>query len=264
MSEEIFGVDSHCHLNDFEDVAAVIQKAKENDIRKMVTISTSFDEVEQLISICENFPNVVDMTIGVHPDNAELVSEDLIAQYFHYLEKPFVIGVGEIGLDYRDEPSSVVKKQQQKIFEYQIELSQTYGVPICIHARNCFEDVIGIITHFPNQTGVCHCFTGGKEEARKILDLGYYISITGIVTFKNATILQEAVRYIPLDRLLIETDAPYLAPVPYRGKKNEPAWVRITAEYIAGLKQDVTNHVLNITADNFFRLFKKSVKTYVI
>ncbi|MDR1908256.1 MAG: TatD family hydrolase [Holosporales bacterium] len=264
VEESIYIVDSHCHLNSYDDLDLVIERAKGNNVTKMVTIGTQIDDFQQLYSICEKHKDCCFMTVGVHPDYA--LGLDEAAFDFAYrnafsnvsdrnTDYSPVIGVGEIGLDYRDSPDSFVKNAQKKVFEYQLHLAGEYNKPVYIHTRDAIVDTLETVAAFPNVCGIFHCFCEGVDIARKVLDLGYVISLSGIVTFKNAPVVHDVARYVPLDRLLVETDAPYLAPVPYRGKRNEPAYTRFVAEHIAVLRNVEPEVVFAQTTANFYNLF---------
>jgi TatD DNase family protein len=194
--------------------------------------------------------------VGAHPheakDHAELVPEELIALTAH----PKVIGIGETGLDFHYDLSP--RDTQERVFRAHIEASRETGLPLIVHAREADRDVARILDEERPPPGVMHCFSSGRALAEAALALGFYISISGIVTFRNAEELRAIVRDVPLDRLLVETDAPYLAPVPYRGKRNEPAYVAVTAAAVAALKGVEPQHLAEVTSANFFRLFGKA------
>lgn len=253
-------VDSHCHL-DFPELNSqldqVLARAKENDIAVMQTISTKLSEADKVIAVAENHEPVY-ASVGVHPHNAEEESpyevEDLLALTQH----PKVIGIGETGLDYFYEHSN--RDIQQESFRKHIQVSRETKLPLIVHTRDAEDDTIAMIDEemkkgqFP---GLIHCFTSTKTLAEKMLAHGFYISISGIITFKNAQDLRDVVKDVPLDRLLVETDAPYLAPVPNRGKTNEPAFTKHTAQFLADLKEITYNELAQATTENFFRLFNK-------
>lgn len=254
-------VDSHCHLDfpDFsEDFDRVLMRCNDNDVRVLQTICTKMADFPVIHRIAQDHGNIY-CSVGVHPNHvheAPLVTEEeLIAE----AQKPKVIGIGETGLDYyRGEQH---KSAQQTSFRTHIQVSRATGLPLIVHTRNADEDTVNILGEETEQgvfPGLIHCFSTSHWLAEKCLELGFYISISGIVTFKNARALQDSVKKIPLERLLVETDAPYLAPVPHRGKRNEPAFTRHTAEYIAELKGVSYEDVARVTTENFFRLFAKA------
>ena len=253
-------VDSHCHLDfaDFEeDRPAVLSRAKAAGVELMVTISTKITEADKIISLAEAHDELV-CSVGIHPHEAgrepETDAATLVARAAH----PKVVGIGETGLDYFYEHSP--RDAQQKNFRAHIEAARQSQLPLIVHARDADADTANILEDEMQKgvyPGLIHCFTAGPELAKRALDIGFYISISGIATFKNATDLRETIKSIPLERLLVETDAPFLAPVPNRGKRNEPAFVADTAAALAELKGVSSEELARITTDNFYRLFAK-------
>ncbi len=251
-------VDSHCHL-DFPDFAtereAIIARARSAGVDTMLTIGTRLDEFPGVRTIAEAHEQVW-CSVGAHPheakDHAELVPEELIALTAH----PKVVGIGETGLDFHYDLSP--RDTQEHVFRTHIAASRATGLPLVIHAREADREVARILEEERPPPGVMHCFSSGRALAEAALALGFYISISGIVTFRNAEDLRAIVADVPLDRLLVETDAPYLAPVPYRGKRNEPAFVAATAAAVAALKELEAEDFAEITSANFFRLFTKA------
>ena len=255
-------VDSHCHL-DFpefdEDRDDVVSRAKAAGIGYMVTICTHITKFEGVHTVAGAYNNI-SCTVGVHPHNAgeegELASVELLTEH---AQKPKVIGIGETGLDYFYEHSP--RDAQQSSFRAHIEASRYTRLPIIVHTREADDDTISILRDeykkgpFP---GLIHCFSAGPELAEAVLEMGFYISISGIVTFKSAKSLRDTVECVPLDRILVETDAPYLAPIPMRGRRNEPAFTAYTAGVIAELKGVTANELAIASSDNFFRLFSKA------
>lgn len=254
-------VDSHCHLNfpDFNDrVDEVVKNANANGVQYMQTICTKTSEFPAILDIATKYKNIW-CSVGVHPNNVEdeplAPSEKLI----ELAKNDKVIGIGETGLDYYYEHSP--RELQQQSFKNHIIASQETGLPVIVHTRSADDDTIDILQEhmakkpFP---GLIHCFSTSAKLAYAAIEMGMYISISGIVTFKKATELQDIVKELPLERLLVETDAPYLAPVPFRGKTNEPAYTKHTAEFIADLKGISYEEVAKVTTDNFFNLFKKA------
>ncbi|MBV9202336.1 MAG: TatD family hydrolase [Alphaproteobacteria bacterium] len=250
--------DSHCHL-DFPDFAAerdaVIDRARAAGVTTMLTICTRLDEFEGVREIAEAYDRIW-CSIGAHPheaaDHARLRSDQLIV----LAEHPKVVGIGETGLDFHYDMSP--RDIQERVFRTHIEASCASGLPLIIHAREADREIARILKEERPPPGVLHCFSSGRALAETALELGFYVSISGIVTFRNADELRAIVRDLPLDRLLVETDAPYLAPVPYRGKRNEPAFVGATAAAVAALKDVAPEHLAALTHDNFFRLFSKA------
>jgi TatD DNase family protein len=251
-------VDSHCHL-DFPDFAeerdAVIERARAAGIGTMVTICTRLDEFPAVLAIAESDEDIW-CSVGVHPheaaDYTETSVEDLAALAAHLR----VIGIGETGLDFHYDHSP--REVQERVFRTHIAASQASGLPLIIHAREADAEIARILQEERAMAGVLHCFSSDRGLAEAALELGFYISISGIVTFRNAEELRAIVRDVPLDRLLVETDAPYLAPVPYRGRRNEPAYVATTAAAVAALKEIEPAVLATATTDNFFRLFRKA------
>jgi len=251
-------VDSHCHL-DFSDFAAereaIIARARSAGVETMLTISTRLDEFGEVLAIAEAHDGIW-CSVGAHPheakDHAALAPQQLVALTAH----PKVVGIGETGLDFHYDLSP--RDIQEQVFRAHIAASHKTGLPLVIHARDADREVAQILDEERPPPGVMHCFSSGRTLADAALALGFYISISGIVTFRNAEELRAIVRNLPLDRLLVETDAPYLAPVPYRGKRNEPAFVAATAAAVAGLKGIELQHLAEMTSANFFRLFGKA------
>jgi TatD DNase family protein len=251
-------VDSHCHL-DFPDFAperdAVIRRAFAAGIGTMLTICTRLDQFDGVRVIAEAEPRIW-CSVGAHPheaaDHPDLTGERLVMLAAH----PRVVGIGETGLDFHYDLSP--RDIQERVFRAHIAASRESGLPLIIHAREADAEIATILAATKPLLGVLHCFTGGRALAEAALNLGFYISISGIVTFRNAEDLRAIVRDLPLDRLLVETDAPYLAPVPHRGKRNEPAFVAATATFIAELKGVPLDELAAVTTANFFRLFAKA------
>ena len=253
-------VDSHCHL-DFpefqEDFNGVLERARDRDVGMLLSISTHLSTFSAVRALAEKYPQVY-CTVGVHPHEAAVekpCDRDILMQL---AEHPKVIGFGETGLDFYYEHSP--RDEQVQTYIEHIHAAQTMGLPLIVHSREADEETVDVLKqeNNGNLTGVIHCFSGGMDLAKRSLDLGFYISISGIVTFKKATELQEIVKYIPLESLLVETDAPFLAPVPMRGKRNEPSYVKYTAEFIADLKGEPYEKVAAQTTENFFKLFSKA------
>jgi len=251
-------VDSHCHL-DFPDFTAereaVIARARSAGVGTMLTISTRLDELAGVQAIAEAQDGIW-CSVGVHPheakDHAALGWQELVALAAH----PKVVGIGETGLDFHYDLSP--RDIQEQVFRAHIEASCATGLPLIVHAREADREIARILEEERPPPGVMHCFSSGRALAEAALALGFYISISGIVTFRNAEELRAIVRDVPLDRLLVETDAPYLAPVPYRGKRNEPAFVAATAAAVAALKGLEPQALAAATSANFFRLFSKA------
>lgn len=249
-------VDSHCHL-DFakeDERTGIIARARGAGVGTLLTISTKLEEFPTVRAIAESDPDIW-CSVGVHPHEAEVEpasSETLVALANH----PKVVGIGETGLDFYYEHSP--RQQQVDIFRAHLVAARETGLPIIVHTRDADPETIAILEAEKPPAGVIHCFSTGRELAERAVALGFYISISGIATFKNAQGLRDIVHDLPLERLLVETDAPYLAPVPMRGKTNEPAFVTYTAALVAQLKGVTPDELARVTTENFFRLFAKA------
>ena len=254
-------VDSHCHL-DFPELAAdragVIARAKANGVERMVTISTRVKRFDEIRAIAEENPEVW-CSVGTHPHNAHEEPEITTADLVRLAEDPKCVAIGEAGLDYHypgDYPA------QMTGFRRHIAAARETGLPLVIHAREADDDIATILEEETGQGGafpfVLHCFSSGIELARRGLALGGYVSFSGILTFKNAPVIQQAAAEAPADRILVETDAPYLAPIPFRSKSNEPSYVVHTAQKLAELRGVSLAEISDTTTDNFFRLFSKA------
>jgi len=260
MSAKAMLIDSHCHL-DFPDFAneldAVVARARRAGIARMVTISTRVKRHGEVLAISERFPDVF-CSVGTHPHHAheelDVTPADLMARARH----PKVVALGEAGLDYHYDNSP--REAQERGFRNHIVAARATGLPLVIHSREADDDMARILEEETGQgafPAVLHCFTGGAELARRAMALGLYISFTGILTFKNSTALRAIAAELPADRILVETDAPYLAPGRHRGKRNEPAYVVDTANVLAETRGVAFDTIARQTTDNFFRLFGK-------
>ena len=247
-------IDSHCHLN-FPDLAQrlpeVLANMAEAGVDKAIAISVSRQSFEEVHAIAQDYPNIY-ATVGIHPDDPE-AEEFSLEELLERATRPKVVGIGETGLDYHWCKGDLAWQHQR--FDLHIEAANRSGLPLVVHTRDAAEDTMRLLREHQAHAGVIHCFTEDVRIAKLALDLGFYISFSGIVTFKNATAIQEAARYVPLDRLLVETDSPYLAPVPKRGKPNEPAYVRHTAAFVAQLRGDSLENIAQATTANCLRLF---------
>lgn len=253
-------VDSHCHL-DYPDYAGkvdeVLARARAAGVGVCVSIGTELKQFPGVKAVAEAHADVW-CTVGVHPHEAEkeLLDDEaaLVAETAH----PKVVGIGETGLDYYYEHSP--RQPQQDNFRSHIAAARRTGLPVIVHTRDADDDTIAILRAEMAKgafTGLIHCFTGTQKLADAALEMGFYISVSGIATFKNSAVLRDVIKSVPLDRLLVETDAPYLAPVPHRGKTNEPAFVVHTAVMLAELKGVSETELAAATTENFFRLFSK-------
>ena len=257
-------VDSHCHL-DFPDFAAeldeVVARARAAGIGRMVTICTRVRKHAQVLAVAEKFLEIY-CSVGTHPHNAH-EELDIDAKALIALTKnPKVVAIGEVGLDYHYDNSP--RDAQAQGLRQHIAAARETGLPLVIHAREADADMARILE---DETGkgtfpaVLHCFTGGRDLAFKAIELGHYVSFTGILTFKNSAALRDIAAALPADRILVETDAPYLAPLPYRGKRNEPAYVVETAKILAQTRGVTADEIARQTTENFFRLFNKVPRT---
>jgi TatD DNase family protein len=254
-------VDSHCHLNYkglIEDQQNVLERARARGVGTMLNISTREREWDDIIATAEREPDVF-ATVGIHPHEADAHPDIDTAKLVARAAHPRVVGIGESGLDYYYDHSD--RERQQASFRAHIRAARETGLPIIVHTRDAEDDTAKIMREEMEQgayPGVIHCFTASGEFADIALDLGLYISISGIVTFKNARDLQATAARLPLERLLIETDAPFLAPVPHRGKTGEPAFVADTAAFLADLRGERVEELAAATSRNFFALFSKA------
>jgi len=255
-------VDSHCHLDypDFaaEGLAEIVSRAQAAGVGHFLTICTHIAEFDKVIAIAEQFP-FIHCTVGTHPHHAAEPSEMNVTkdEIVAHAKNPKVVGIGETGLDYHYNNSPAA--EQQRVFTTHIEAALETGLPLVIHAREADDDIIRLLRDAGQgkARGVMHCFGGGRKLASLSLELGFYISFSGIITFKKTEALREVVKDVPLERILVETDCPYLAPAPYRGKRNEPSFVVHTARMVAQLKGITVDEVAEKTTGNFFRLFDK-------
>lgn len=251
--------DSHCHLDDrqFEqDRERVIERALQAGVRRMLAIGTGDGppDLEAAIRLAERYPPIL-ASVGIHPHDAAKAAPSDFDHLRALVRHPKVVAVGEIGLDYHYDFSP--RERQREVFLEQLRLAAEFGKPVIIHTREAWEDTMAVLEQHArpaNLKGVMHCFSGGPEEARRALNLGFFLSFAGVITFPKAVRVREAARSAPLERLLVETDAPYLAPVPYRGKRNEPAWVVETARRLAELRGEPLERLAAETSRNFERL----------
>ena len=254
-------VDSHCHLDFPElvaDASGVIARARNAGVGHMLTISTKLSTFEKVRGIAESFDQV-SCSVGIHPHEAGVEPATDVGKLLALAGHPKVVAFGETGLDYFYEHSP--RAEQAASFRVHIDAARAAQLPIIVHTRDADADTAAILAEeqargaFP---GVIHCFSSGAELAEKTLEMGFYLSFSGIVTFKKAEALREVVKKTPLDRILVETDSPYLAPIPHRGKTNEPAYVVHTANLVAELKGVSREDLAQATTANFFRLFAKA------
>ena len=256
-------VDSHCHLEYpalASELEAVMARAQVAGVGVCLSISTKLESFPRVREIAARFDNVW-CSVGVHPHEAAAEPLADAAPLIERAGDPKVIGIGETGLDYFYQHSP--RAAQAANFRAHIEAARRTKLPLIVHTRDAEDDTVAILRQEMTKgafTGVLHCFTGSKTLADAALDLGFYISASGIMTFKNSEALRTVLKGVPLDRLLVETDAPYLAPVPHRGKSNEPSFVAHTAAALADLKGVAVEELAHATTDNFFRLFRKATR----
>ncbi len=250
-------IDSHCHLDHeplFNNLDTILKRSKEVGIEKLLTICTTFESYEKIKQLVKK-DDIIYGTYGIHPHETKnnKITSKLIIEEINNNKK--IIGIGETGLDFYYNHSD--KNEQIKSFEEHIKAAIKLNIPLIIHSRNADANMFDILNNFKSfdLKILMHCFTGSKIFASKLLTLNAYFSASGIITFKNSKDLQETFKFLPLEKLLIETDSPYLAPVPNRGKKNEPSFVKYTAEKLASIKNITTEHLIRSTTTNFNNLF---------
>ena len=263
-------VDSHCHLDfqDFDnDRDKIINNAKISNVDYFLTISVNLEDFDKVYEVTQNYENIW-CTTGIHPNNVgskinSIKFENIKSKIINNLKNKKVVGLGETGLDFfRGKENKI---NQIESFMLHLYLSGDKKYPTIVHTRDADDDTINCLNESVKKyssTGLIHCFTSTKQFAKKALDNGFYISFSGIITFKNAIDLVDVVKYVPLDKILVETDSPYLAPVPFRGKRNEPSYVNYTLEKISQIKKIKKDELIKITTKNFFTLFSKIKNDY--
>ncbi len=242
-------VDTHCHLTVGYDggVAGVLERAEAAGVARIVAIADTLESSEATLSIAKNWPGSVRATVGIHPHEAKTLTPEALHRLAHLARAPQVVAYGEIGLDYHYDFSP--RDVQRRAFECQLQQARDLGLPVVIHSREASEDTLAILRDvgLPASGGVVHCFTYGLEVMESLLELGLYVGVTGVVTFNRAEEIRAVAAALPSDRILIETDAPYLAPVPYRGRRNEPAYL----PYVAAKCAEVRGvDIATLVADN--------------
>ncbi len=260
-------VDSHCHLDfpDFaEELDAVVARARASGVGRLLTICTRLSKFDQVLNIAERFDRMF-CSVGVHPHEAAHEPDIALERIVTLAKHPKVVGIGETGLDYYYDKSP--RDRQQEVFRLHIEAARQTGLPQIVHSRDADEDTVKLLREGAETggrsgdlRGVIHCFTATQYLADAALEIGFLISLSGIVTFKNAEALRHVAKSVPLNRLLVETDAPYLAPMPMRGKRNEPSFVRHTAAYVADMLGVPFAELAARTTANFERLFDKTAR----
>lgn len=246
-------IDSHCHLNYLDDPLAALQRARDASVDGCLCIGVEQSSITQVLDFADTHADVW-ASVGEHPGNCS-GNADWVETH---LQHPRVIAVGETGLDYYYEKHSQAQAAQRHTFARQLELAAQYDLPVIIHTRDAEQDTLSLMRDQPQVTGVLHCFTESWQMAEQALAMGYFISISGIVTFNSADNVREVAVRVPAERLLIETDAPWLAPVPRRGKQNEPSYVQHTAQFLAELRNVTLTDLAAQTSANFYRLFSSA------
>lgn len=247
-------VDTHAHIfvKEFEDVPAIIDNAKKNGVEKILMPNIDIDSIEDMVCIKREFPKQTEMMFGLHPCSVD----DNYIEVLNKIKKELLnypcCGVGEIGLDYYWSKDFI--NQQQKALEIQLQWAVAHNLPVSLHTRNATKETIDICKNFKGLKGIFHCFGGTEEEAKEIIDLGMYLGIGGVLTFKNSG-LDKVLESIDLEHLVLETDSPYLAPHPFRGKRNEPAYLLYIAEKLAAIKNTSLEEVAEITTKNAYKIF---------
>lgn len=253
-------IDTHAHLYDErynDDRAEMIARAAEAGVAQIISMGDTMAASAQVVADAEQYPTLY-AAVGVHPESACVLTDAERTQLLTWAKHPKVVAIGEIGLDYYWEKDPQVRAVQRELFVTQLGIARAAGLPVCIHDREAHGDTLAILqAEGRDLTGVLHCYSGSLEMARELWKLGYYIGIDGPLTFKNAGKLPAIVREAPQDKLLIETDSPYLAPVPKRGKRNEPAYVTFVAAKIAELRGESVEEVARYTTENARRLYPK-------
>jgi TatD DNase family protein len=247
-------IDFHAHLDDEKILPfldEIIKRAKDVGVSLIVSPSVNLDSALKIIEISKKFENVLPM-IGIHPSEIDNFNDEDLNQIEDFIKEEKIIGIGEIGLDYTYKTD---KNKQKEIFEKQLQLAEKYKLPVVLHIRETFNEIFGILKNF-KVIPIWHSCTGNLEEVEKFLEIGGFISFSGIITFKNANRLREIAKIVPLERMFLETDSPYLTPEPYRGKINEPAYIKFVYQKVAEIKNIEIGKVSNIIRNNFENLFK--------
>ena len=249
-------IDTHSHIN-FEDYKLnfeeFLSEIKHNEVEKVIIPGVEPSSFNEIVSLCNEYEMLFG-AIGIHPSEFQTYNQKIEAIIYRLIENSKIVAIGEIGLDYHYGNDS--KEEQKNILRKQLKIAEETKLPVVIHDRESHEDVFEILQEYKLSNVIFHCFSGNSEFAKRCIDKGYYIGLGGVVTFKNAKDLKESTKIIPLDRILLETDAPYLAPVPYRGKINTPAYLKYIAKEIANIKEISIEEVKEQTTINAKRIFK--------
>ena len=248
--------DTHAHMNDSafdDDREVVLLGLKDKGVDLMMNVGCCLDSSKDCIAMAEKYPFVY-ASVGSHPDSADEVDEAVIEQYRKMAQHPKVKAIGEIGLDYYYE--TIPREIQQKAFRMQMELAREISMPVIVHERNAHDDGMRIAKEYKGVTGVFHCYSGSAEMARQLVDMGWYIGFTGVLTFKNARKAVETAQRIPLERIVLETDCPFMAPEPFRGRRNDPGYLYRMAERLAEIRGICVEEVRAVTTENAKKLYR--------
>ena len=257
-------IDTHCHIDDpqyADDLTAFLAAQREGGVEAILVPGVDKTSVEDVLKVCDQYPEYLFPALGLHPENVKEDWREQLATIKAAVDarmrqlstiKSNLVAIGEIGLDYHWDVT--FKEQQQEALREQMRWAEQYDLPVMIHSRDATEDTLNILREFPTVKGVMHCFSGSHEVAKQVIDMGYYLGIGGVLTFKNCKLAEHLVG-IPLEHLVLETDAPYMAPVPHRGKRNESKWMWHVVERLAEVYQCSVNHVNEVTTANAKRLF---------
>ena len=248
--------DTHAHMNDpafDEDRDSVFLGLKDKGVGNVMNVGCCLASSKDCIALAEKYPFVY-ASVGTHPDTADEVNEEVLESYRQMAKHPKVLAIGEIGLDYYYE--TIPREIQIRAFRMQMELARELNMPVIIHERNAHDDGMRVVKEFKDVKGVFHCYSGSAEMARQLVDMGWYIGFTGVLTFKNARKAVETAERIPLDRIVLETDCPFMAPEPFRGKRNDPGYVPYMAQKLADLRGLSVEEVIEITTQNARRLYR--------
>ena len=252
-------IDTHCHIDDpqyAEDLSAFLDQQKADGVEAMYVPGVDASSVKNVLEICNRYPDYLFPALGLHPENVKEDWREQLQVLKNAVDARMstqpLIAIGEIGLDYHWDVT--FKAEQQEALREQLRWAEQYGLPVMIHSRDAAEDTLKILHEFPNVRGVMHCFSGSHEVAKQVVEMGYYLGIGGVITFKNCKLAEHLVG-IPLERLVLETDAPYMAPVPYRGKRNESRWMWHVVERLAQIYNCSPEHINEVTTANARALF---------
>ena len=258
-------IDTHCHIDDpqyAEGLDAFLEEQKAGEVELILVPGVDKTSVKDVLEVCDRYPDYLFPALGLHPENVKEDWQEQLATIKAAVDTPYtlhptprrsrLIAIGEIGLDYHWD--TTFKEQQQEALREQMRWAEQYHLPVMIHSRDAAEDTLKILREFPNVKGVMHCFSGSHEVAEQVVKMGYYLGIGGVITFKNCKLAEHLVG-IPLERLVLETDAPYMAPVPHRGKRNESRWMRYVAERLAQVYNCSPEYINEVTTANAKELF---------